>query len=65
MDDLGAGFGGVITTKGFSSGAKNRPSAARIDLCAIAFASPETVIDEFVPKLDFSEPRNSMYIAVI
>ncbi len=24
MDDLGAGFGGVVTTKGFSGGAKNR-----------------------------------------
>ncbi|MBI4782543.1 MAG: restriction endonuclease [Oscillatoriophycideae cyanobacterium NC_groundwater_1537_Pr4_S-0.65um_50_18] len=65
MDDLGAHFGGVVTTKGSSSGAKNRASAARIDLRVIKFASPETVIDEFVPKLDFSDPRNSMYIAII
>jgi curli biogenesis system outer membrane secretion channel CsgG len=65
IDDLGANFGGVVTTKGFSSGAKSRASAARIDLRVITFSSPETVIDEFVPKLDFSDPRNSMYLTII
>ena len=64
MDDLGAYFGGVVTTKGFSRGAKNRASAARIDLRVITFASPETVVDEFIPKLDFSDPRNSMYLGI-
>lgn len=65
IDDIGANFGGVVSQKGFSVAAKNRALAAKIDLRVIPFESPETVIDQFVPSLDFSDPRNSMYLAVI
>lgn len=65
IDDIGARFGGVVTTKGFSGGATNRAKAAGIDLRVITFTSPETVVDHFVPSLDFSKPRNSTYLAII
>jgi hypothetical protein len=65
MDDIGASFGGVVTTKGFSEGAINRAKDAHIDLRVITFTSPETVVDHFIPSLDFSDPRNSGYLAII
>jgi hypothetical protein len=65
IDDIGAHFGGVISVKGFSVGANNRAHAAGIDLRVITFESPETVVDQFVPSLDFSDPRNSMYLAIL
>jgi hypothetical protein len=65
LDDLGTRLGGVVTTKGFSDGAVNRAKAASIDLRTIEFASVERLVDQFVPSLDFSDPRNSMYIALL
>ncbi|MCJ7443082.1 MAG: restriction endonuclease [Methanotrichaceae archaeon] len=65
IDDIGAVFGGVVSAKGFTEGAINRAKAARIDLRTIPFISPETVVDYFVPRLDFSDPRNSMYTALL
>jgi hypothetical protein len=65
LDDLGARLGGVVTTKGFSEGAENRAKAASIDLRTIEFASVERLVDHFVPSLDFSDPRNSMYIPLL
>src|SRR6266571_3660500 len=60
LDDLGARLGGVVTTKGFSEAAIRRAKAAGIDLRTIEFVSVEQVVNEFVPCLDFSDPRNSM-----
>lgn len=65
LDDLGANLGGVVTTKGFSEAAKNRAMGAKIDLRIIQFNSVQQVIDQFVPSLDFSDPRNSMYLPLI
>ena len=65
IDDIGADFGGVVTTKGFSEGAKNRAKNAKIDLRVIEFESAESVIESFVPSLDFSDKRNSMYLTLI
>lgn len=65
IDDIGADFGGVVTTKGFSEGAKNRAKNAKIDLRVIKFESAESVIEYFVPSLDFSDKRNSMYLTLI
>jgi hypothetical protein len=48
IDDIGARFGGVISVKGFSGGAKNRAKAAGIDLRVITFESPETVLCDLV-----------------
>jgi hypothetical protein len=30
----------------------------QVNLLVITFASPETIVDEFIPRLDFSNPRN-------
>lgn len=65
LEDLGARIGGIVTTKGFSEGAKNRASAAQIDLRTIEFQSVEKLVEQFVPSLDFSDPRNSMYIPLL
>lgn len=65
IDDIGAHFGGVVTTRGFTKGAINRASSGRIHLRTIPFTSPETVVDHFVPSLDFSDPRNSGYLLLI
>ena len=65
IDDLGASFGGVVTTIGFSEGAKSRAIASKVDLRTIVFESVEQVIDQFIPRLDFSDPRNSMYIPLL
>ena len=65
IDDIGANFGGVVSAKGFTEGAINRARAANIDLRAIPFESPETVVKYFVPKLDFLDPRNSMYVGLL
>lgn len=65
IDDIGAHFGGVVTTRGFTDGAMNRANPGHIHLRVIPFTSPETVVDHFVPSLDFSNPRNSMYLAII
>jgi len=62
MNDVGANFGGVVTTKNFSLGAQNWAKFARIDFRTVTFTSPEDVVDKFAPSLDFSDPRNSMYI---
>ena len=65
LDDLGSKLGGVVTTKGFSEAAVNRAKAAFIDLRTIEFASVDQLVDQFVPSLDFSDPRNSMYLPLI
>lgn len=65
LDDLGASLGGVVTTRGFSQAAMNRAKAALIDLRTIEFQSVEQLVEEFVPSLDFSDPRNSMYVGII
>ena len=65
MDDTDAQFGGIISKMGFSKGAQNRANAARIKLDVIPFTSVEVLVDEFVPSLDFSNSRNSMYIPLI
>ena len=68
LDDVGAQLGGVVTTKGFSQAAINRAAgatAAKIDLRVIRFTTVEELVDEFVPSLDFSDPRNSSYLAAI
>jgi len=65
LDDLGSRLGGVVPTKGFSKAAVNRAQAASIDLRTIEFASVDQLVDQFVPSLDFSDPRTSMYIPLI
>jgi len=65
MTDVGANFGGVVSSKGFSSAARNRADMPGMDVRVVAFDSPETVVDDFVPSLDFSDPRNSMYIPLV
>lgn len=65
LDDLSAGIGGVVSTNKFSLGAINRAKAARIDLRTIEFQSVEQLVDQFVPSLDFSDSRNSMYIPLV
>ncbi len=65
LDDIGAQFGGVISASGFSEAAINRARAASIELKVIPFESPETLIDQFIPSFDFSDPRNSMYIPLL
>ncbi len=65
MQDVGATFGGIVSTREFSKAAKKRAAAAGIDLRIIPFDSPATVVEHFVPSLDFSDPRKSGYIAVI
>lgn len=67
IDDIGANFGGVISSIDFTEAAKNRAKNARekIDLRTIPYTSPEEVVSYFKPSLDFRDPRNSMYIAVI
>jgi hypothetical protein len=66
LDDLGANYGGVVSSKGFSDAARNRADAnGKIDLRIIPFSSAETVIDSFIPRMDFSDPRNSGYMALL
>ena len=65
LEDLGARLGGVVTTKGFSEGAKNRARAALIDLRTIGFVSVEQLVEQFKPSLDFSDPRKSMYLPLL
>lgn len=65
IDDINATFGGVVTTVGFSQAAKNRAKASQITLRVIEFESPKQLVENFIPSLDFSDPRNSMYLAVI
>ena len=65
MDDLNANFGGVITTVGFTKAAINRAKEGKIDLRVIEFESPKQVVEQFQPSLDFSDPRNSMYLPLI
>jgi len=65
IEDIGAHFGGVVTTEGFTEGAINRANPGRIHLRIIPFTSPEKVVDHFVPSLDFSDPRNSGYLLLI
>lgn len=65
MDDLNANYGGIITCVGFSKAAKNRARANNIKLEVIEFKSPEELINHFIPSLDFSDPRNSMYLGTI
>lgn len=64
MDDLNANYGGIITCRGFSKAAINRARAGNIKLEVIEFKSVSELIDHFVPSLDFSDARNSMYIAL-
>jgi hypothetical protein len=63
IDDVGADFGGLVTAEGFTQGARNRSEDANIDLRTVKFESPEDVVDDFVPSLDFSDPRNAIYVA--
>jgi hypothetical protein len=65
IDDVGARFGGVVTARAFSEGARNRAEAAKLDLRVIQFVSAAKVIDSFAPSMNFSDPRNSMYLAII
>jgi hypothetical protein len=65
MDDVGASFGGVVSCRGFSIGARNRAYIPGMTVRVIPFDSPEKVVDYFVPSLDFSDARNSMYIPVL
>jgi hypothetical protein len=66
LDDLGANYGGVVSSRGFTVAARNRAlSNGQIDLRVVPFVSPETVVDSFLPSLDFSDPRNSGYAALL
>lgn len=65
IDDIGADFGGVVTSEGFSEAAEKRAESANIDLRVITFESSKDVVDKFTPSLDFSDPRNSMYLGLI
>ena len=67
IDDIGASFGGVVSTIPFSEGATNRANNAlpKIDLRLVPFRSPKDVVKYFVPSCDFSDSRNSQYLAVI
>jgi hypothetical protein len=61
MDDLNANYGGIISCRGFSKAAYNRARSGNIKLKVIQFESPKELVGHFVPSLDFSDPRNSMY----
>lgn len=65
MDDLNANYGGIITCRGFSKAAVNRAKARNISLEVIEFKSATELIDHLVPSLDFSDGRNSMYLALL
>ncbi len=65
MQDIGANYGGIITCEGFTRGAINRAKDNNVKLEIIEFESPEKLIEHFVPSLNFSDPRNSMYISLI
>lgn len=65
MDDLNANYGGIITCIGFSKAAEKRAKASNIKLDIVKFESPDQVVNHFVPSLDFSDVRNSMYIPLI
>jgi hypothetical protein len=53
LDDVGANYGGVVSSKSFSVGARNRAQGAKIDLRVIPFISAETVIDDLFPASTF------------
>ncbi|MFN7488743.1 MAG: restriction endonuclease [Chryseotalea sp.] len=61
MQDVNANYGGIITCIGFTKAAINRAEASNIKLETIMFDSPEKLVEKFIPSLDFSDPRNSMY----
>ena len=65
MDDLNANYGGIITCVGFTKAAQNRAKSAGIKLETIEFESVEQIVNHFIPSLDFSDSRNSMYLALI
>jgi len=65
MEDLNANYGGIITCVGFSKAAVNRARSSNIKLEIIEFKTPKKLVEHFVPSLDFSDPRNSMYIPLI
>ena len=66
MIDVGASFGGVVSSRGFSDAARNRAeNVTGMSVRVIPFVSAKTVVDNFVPSLDFSDLRNSMYIPII
>lgn len=64
-DDVNVTFGGIVTTIGFSEAASNRARASKINLRVVKFLSPEQLVDDFIPSLDFSDARNSMYIPLL
>ena len=63
--DIGAGYGGVYSSKGFSKGARSRAKNAGIDFRAIESDDPIVVAKIMSPLLDFRDPDNSMYLALI
>jgi len=65
MDDLNANLAGIVTTVGFSDAAVRRAKASRVTLRTIKFESVAQLVAEFVPSLDFSDPRNSMYLGAL
>lgn len=63
--DIGAGYGGVYSSKGFSKGAKARAANAGVDFRVIESDDPVVVAEIMRPLLDFRDPDNSMYLAII
>jgi hypothetical protein len=63
IDDVGADYGGVVTSKGFTVAAVNRARAAQPRIVTSVFKDPMSVVDDFVFSLDFSDPRKSGYLA--
>jgi hypothetical protein len=65
IDDVGAAYGGIVSARGFTASANRRAAACAPAIVTSVFESPETVVDDFVPNLNFSDPRNSMYLTII
>jgi predicted Mrr-cat superfamily restriction endonuclease len=63
--DIGAAYGGIYSSKGFSKGAINRAKNSGIDLRLINSDDPVVVAEIMLPMLDFRDPDNSMYLAMI
>jgi len=65
MEDIGAESGGIVTSMGFSESAANRALSSKQKIVSSVFRGPEALVDDFAPSLDFSNPRNSMYLALL
>jgi hypothetical protein len=65
LEDIGASWGGLVTTNAFSAAARARAAQPAIELHVIKFRSVHQLVREFAPSLDFSDPRNSQYVSLL